>query len=193
VGQLGQTATGLTGGLLGGGQQGGGEQGGGQQGDLLGGLLGGGGQGGGEQGAGQALDPQQLEALVQQTGGQLDPQQLQALLQQGGGQQDGGDGDDADGVGPDTGPGQVAKLAAKAMAQELGAAASDEVKDLGSAAARKARELGERRRQRRADKHNATPAALKAAQEEGIDLDDVEGTGADGRITVKDVREAVEA
>jgi pyruvate/2-oxoglutarate dehydrogenase complex dihydrolipoamide acyltransferase (E2) component len=67
------------------------------------------------------------------------------------------------------------------------------MKDLGSAAARKAKELGERRRQRRAEKQNATPAALKAAQEQGVDLDEIEGTGADGRITVKDVREASEA
>jgi 2-oxoisovalerate dehydrogenase E2 component (dihydrolipoyl transacylase) len=76
---------------------------------------------------------------------------------------------------------------------ELGDAASDQVKELGSAAARKARELGERRRERRAQKHNATPAALKAAEDADIDLDEIEGTGADGRITVKDVREAVES
>jgi 2-oxoisovalerate dehydrogenase E2 component (dihydrolipoyl transacylase) len=67
------------------------------------------------------------------------------------------------------------------------------MKELGTAAARKAKELGERRRQRKAEKHNATPAALKAAQEQGIDIEEIEGTGADGRITVKDVREAVEA
>ena len=73
------------------------------------------------------------------------------------------------------------------------ASASDEMKELGSAAARKAKELGERRRQRRAEKHNATPAALKAAQEAGLDIEEIDGTGADGRITVKDVREAVEA
>jgi pyruvate/2-oxoglutarate dehydrogenase complex dihydrolipoamide acyltransferase (E2) component len=67
------------------------------------------------------------------------------------------------------------------------------MKDLGTAAARKARELGERRRQRRAEKHNATPAAVKTAYEEGVDLDEIEGTGAEGRITVKDVRQALEA
>jgi pyruvate/2-oxoglutarate dehydrogenase complex dihydrolipoamide acyltransferase (E2) component len=65
------------------------------------------------------------------------------------------------------------------------------MKELGTAAARKAKELGERRRQRRAQKHNATRAALKAAEDAGIDLDDVDGTGADGRITVKDVRDAI--
>ncbi len=106
----------------------------------------------------------------------------------GGGQQGGGNGG-----APDPGAGQLAKVVVKTVAHEIGSAASDEVKDLGSAAARKAKDLGERRRQRRAEKHNATPAALKAAQEEGIDLDDIEGSGADGRITVKDVREAIEA
>jgi 2-oxoisovalerate dehydrogenase E2 component (dihydrolipoyl transacylase) len=67
------------------------------------------------------------------------------------------------------------------------------MKDLGTAAARKAREIGDRRRQRRAEKHNATPAAVKIAYEEGIDLDEVDGSGAEGRITVKDVRELLEA
>jgi len=158
----------------------------------LGGLLGGG--GGGEQGG--QIDPQQLQGLIQQTGGQIDPQQLQGLLQQGGGQEQGGGQDGSngsDGLSPDAGAGELAKVVAKTVAQEIGSAASDEMKDLGSAAARKARELGERRRQRRAEKHNATPAALKAAQEEGLDLDEIEGSGADGRITVKDVREAVQA
>ena len=51
----------------------------------------------------------------------------------------------------------------------------------------------QRRRQRRAEKHNATPAAMRAAEEAGIPIDEIEGTGADGRITVRDVREAVEA
>ena len=48
------------------------------------------------------------------------------------------------------------------MAKELGSAASDEAKELGMAATRKAKELGERRRERRAEKHNATEAALAA-------------------------------
>jgi pyruvate/2-oxoglutarate dehydrogenase complex dihydrolipoamide acyltransferase (E2) component len=96
-------------------------------------------------------------------------------------------------VAPDAGAGQLAKVVARTVAQEIGSAASDEMKDLGTAAARKARELGERRRQRRAEKHNATPAAMKAAQELGVDLDEIDGTGADGRITVNDVREAAEA
>ena len=131
---------------------------------------------------------------MQQTGGQLDPSSYRGCLQQGGGRrrtaarQQGGDGG-----APDAGAGQLAKVVAKTVAKEIGSAASDEIKELGIAAARKAKELGERRRQRRAEKHNATPAALKAAQEHGVDLDEIEGTGADGRITVKDVREAAEA
>jgi pyruvate/2-oxoglutarate dehydrogenase complex dihydrolipoamide acyltransferase (E2) component len=38
----------------------------------------------------------------------------------------------------------------------------------------------------------ATPAALRAAEELGVDLLQVEGTGSGGRITVKDVRSAAE-
>ena len=72
----------------------------------------------------------------------------------------------------------------------MGSAASEEAKELGLAATQKAVELSQRRRQKRAEKHNATEAALRQAQDAGIDLDDVEGTGADGRITVSDVRDA---
>ena len=97
-----------------------------------------------------------------------------------------------DGGAPGAGPGQVAKEAAKAVAKEIGAAASDEAKELGIAAGRKAKELGERRRQRRAEKHHATEAALAVAEELDVDLDEIEGTGAEGRITVKDVRGAKE-
>src|SRR5215216_4256192 len=57
--------------------------------------------------------------------------------------------------------GKLAKEAAKILARELGSAASDEAKELGLAATTKATELGERRRQRRAEKHNATEAALR--------------------------------
>ncbi len=42
----------------------------------------------------------------------------------------------------------------------------------------------------RAEKHHATQAAMKTAQELGVNLDEVEGSGAEGRITVKDVRSA---
>jgi pyruvate/2-oxoglutarate dehydrogenase complex dihydrolipoamide acyltransferase (E2) component len=87
----------------------------------------------------------------------------------------------------------VAKELAKVLAREIGHAASDEARDLGLAATRKVRELGERREQRRAQKHQATSAAIRLADKLGIDLADVEGTGSEGRVTVKDVREAVEA
>jgi pyruvate/2-oxoglutarate dehydrogenase complex dihydrolipoamide acyltransferase (E2) component len=87
-------------------------------------------------------------------------------------------------------PAQVAKLAAKAVAQEIGSAASDEAKELGLAATRKVKELGERRRLKLAEKQHATPAAMRMAEELGVRLRDVEGSGADGRITVADVREA---
>jgi pyruvate/2-oxoglutarate dehydrogenase complex dihydrolipoamide acyltransferase (E2) component len=76
------------------------------------------------------------------------------------------------------------------LAKELGAAATDEAKELGQAATQKAKELAERRRRKRADKYDATESALHLADELGVDLEDVEGTGAEGRITVKDVRQA---
>ena len=101
-----------------------------------------------------------------------------------GGDQGGGDGLTA---------GKLAKEAAKIIAKELGAAASDEAKELGLAATHKAAELGERRRERRATKHHATEAALREAESAGIDLDDLEGSGAEGRITVKDVKAASRA
>ena len=109
----------------------------------------------------------------------------------GGGQGNGGGGHSG-GAGdvPDAARGGVAKQAAKVVAKEIASAASDEAKDLGLAATRKVKDLGERRRQRRAEKHNATRAAFQAAEELGVNLDEVEGTGADGRITVRDVRDA---
>ena len=91
------------------------------------------------------------------------------------------------------GKGQLAKEMARTVAKEIGSAAADEAKDVSMAATRKVHELGERRRQRRAEKLNATDAALRVAQELEVDIDEVEGTGADGRITVKDVRDARES
>jgi hypothetical protein len=87
---------------------------------------------------------------------------------------------------------KLAKTAAKTAAREIGSAASDEAKELGMAATRKVKELGERRRQRRAARHHATPAAMELADDLGVDLDEVEGSGADGRIVVGDVRDAAE-
>jgi len=90
-------------------------------------------------------------------------------------------------------PSALAKEMARAVAREIGQAASEEARDLGLAATRKVRELGERREQRRAEKYQATEAALRVADELGIDLAELNGTGSEGRITVKDVREAQEA
>jgi len=106
----------------------------------------------------------------------------------GGGNGGGGGGEGQGGNGLTAG--MLAKEAAKLVVKELGAAASDEAKELGLAATHKAAELGERRRQRRADKHNATEAALRQAEEAGVDLDEIEGSGAEGRITVRDIQKA---
>jgi pyruvate/2-oxoglutarate dehydrogenase complex dihydrolipoamide acyltransferase (E2) component len=88
------------------------------------------------------------------------------------------------------------------VAKEIGSTATEEAKDLGMAATRKATEkvmeLGERRRRKRAEKHNATEehnateAAIRQASELGVDLGDLEGSGAEGRITVRDVKQAAE-
>lgn len=108
-----------------------------------------------------------------------------ASLLQGGG---GGNGDVADASA--TG---IAKLAAKMVVQELKSAATEEAKELGLAAARKAKEVGERRKERKAEELNATEAALRTAEEMDVDLEDIDGTGPEGRITIRDVREAQEA
>ncbi|HET9161827.1 MAG TPA: E3 binding domain-containing protein [Solirubrobacterales bacterium] len=89
--------------------------------------------------------------------------------------------------------GQVAKHLAKLLAKELGAAASDEAKELSLAASQKALEMGERRRHRRATKHNATTGALRKAEELDLDIDEVEGSGAEGRVTIHDVEKAATA
>jgi hypothetical protein len=136
----------------------------------------GGAVGGLGQGAGQALGGV----------GQL------AQLAGGGGGSGGGGGGGGGGNGGGNGltGGRLAKEAAKVVVREIGSAATDEVKDLGLAATQKAMELGEKRRQKRASRHNATEAALREAEAAGIDLEEVEGTGAEGRITVQDVRGA---
>src|SRR5215203_5099435 len=94
----------------------------------------------------------------------------------GGGGNGGGNGGGGNG-GEGISGGQLAKAIAKVVAKELGSAASDEAKDIGLAATHKAMELGERRRQRRAEEHR-------------VDVDHVEGTGAEGRVTVHDVEKA---
>jgi hypothetical protein len=129
---------------------------------------------GAAQGAGQALsEVGGVGALVGGAG--------HAAGQAGQGGQGGGDGITAP---------LLAKQVAKTVAKELGAAASDEARDLGLAATHKVMEIGDRRREKRATKHHATPAALQRAEKLGIDLTEVEGSGAEGRITVRDVQRA---
>ena len=137
------------------------------------------------QGAGEALGD------VGQGAGQAVGGVGQSLRQlgQGAGQLADGGGGGGQGGNGITGT-KLAKEAAKVIAKEIGSAATDEAKDLGLAATQKAVELGERRRQKRASKYNATEAALRAAEEDGVDLDEVEGSGAEGRIVVRDVEQA---
>ena len=85
---------------------------------------------------------------------------------------------------------EAAKTVAKTVVKEIGSAATDEAKDLGQAATRKVMELGERRRRRRAEKHPATDAAKRQAEQLGIEIEEIEGSGADGRVTVQDVKRA---
>jgi len=131
------------------------------------------------QGAGQAVG-----GLGQGAGA------LGALAGSGAGGGNGGEGNGGGNGGEGVSGGQIVKQIAKIVAKEIGAAASDEAKELGLAATHKAMELGERRRQKRAMKHNATEAALRKAEEAGVDVDEVEGTGAEGRVTVHDVEKA---
>jgi hypothetical protein len=135
------------------------------------------------QGAGQAVgNLDQVVGGVGQTVGQAG-QAVGGLTQ--GGRPNGG-------APPAPTPSELAKEVAKLVAREVGSTASDEARDLGLAAARKMREVSERRQQRRAEKYEATEAAVRMADELGIDLAELEGTGSDGRVTVKDVRQARE-
>jgi hypothetical protein len=187
VGQVGQGAGQAVGGV---------GQAAGEVGQGAGQAVGGAGQALGQvgQGAGElAGQAGQAAGGLGQAGGQ--PSEGAAQQQDGGQQPQPGAQQAQDGGQPLSAgsPGaQLAKEAAKTVAKELGAAASDEAKDLGLAATRKVKELGARRRERRAEKHHATEAALRAAEELDVDLDEIEGTGADGRIKVEDVRAAAE-
>jgi e3 binding domain len=100
-----------------------------------------------------------------------------------------------DGAG-DIDPATIAKVAARDTARQLGLTAAEgtriTAKALGAAAKRKAHEVRENRRQRKAQDQDATEAAVRMAEELDVDLDEIEGTGADGRITVHDVRAAAE-
>jgi hypothetical protein len=108
-----------------------------------------------------------------------------------GASQGSGDGQQNGGDPQGSGRGVLGEVA-KTVVREVGHAASDEARDLGLAATRKVRALGERREQRRAKRLNATDAAVRIADQLGIDLADISGSGSDGKITVKDVREAPE-
>jgi hypothetical protein len=143
------------------------------------------------QGAGQAVGGIG-QGAGQAVGGIGAAGQLLGGAGQAGGQ--GGQGSQGDGGGEGNGltAPTLAKEVAKTVAKELGAAASDEARDLGLAATHKVMELGDRRRDKRAAKHGATPAALQRAEELSVDLNDVEGSGARGRITVRDVERAQE-
>jgi hypothetical protein len=160
-------------------------------GQLVGGagqVLGGAGQavGGLGQGVGQLG-----EAATGAVGGA--GQAAQGPVQDGGPQQGQQPAEGDGGMSATPRSGGLAKVVAKTVAQEIRHAASEEARDLGLAATRKVRELGERREQRRAEKHNATEAALRIADELEIDLAHVDGTGSGGRITVKDVQREVQS
>jgi hypothetical protein len=161
-------------------------QGAGQAAGNLDQLVGGAGQTVGQlgQGAGQAVGGLE-QALPLGGAGQAG---------QGGGAQNGGLAQGQTDGQPDggAGPGGVAKVVVKTVAREIKHAASDEARDLGLAAARKVRGLAERREHRRAEKYNATDAALRVADELGVDLAEVKGTGSGGRITVKDVQQQLQ-
>jgi pyruvate dehydrogenase E2 component (dihydrolipoamide acetyltransferase) len=98
----------------------------------------------------------------------------------------------AEGAVPDASASGIAKLAAKLAVQELKSAATDEARELGLAAARKAKEVGERRKERKSEELNATEAAMRTAEDLDVDLGDVDGTGPEGRITIRDVRHTQE-
>jgi hypothetical protein len=131
------------------------------------------------QGAGQAVG-----GLGQGAGQALGGLGAGQLAAGGGGSGSQGAGDGGDGL---TAP-RVAKEVVKTVARELGSAAGDEARDLGLAATHKVMELGERRRDRRAERHNTTPRALELAHDLGVDLNEIDGSGAGGRITARDVR-----
>lgn len=90
----------------------------------------------------------------------------------------------------------VAKAAAKSMVKELGSAATEEAREIGQAAKQKVRELGggegEEPSEAAETAANATPAARRVADELGVPLGDVVGSGPDGRVMVADVRNASE-
>jgi pyruvate/2-oxoglutarate dehydrogenase complex dihydrolipoamide acyltransferase (E2) component len=142
------------------------------------------------QGAGQAV-----EGVGQGTGqaaGNLD--QVLANAGQTAGQAGQGAGQAAGALGGGGGGlEEVADLVSADHPTRAKKAAKLTVKELGVSAKEKVKEIGERRRHRKAEEHDATDRAYELADELGVDLDEVEGSGAEGRITVRDVRRAASA
>lgn len=103
-------------------------------------------------------------------------------------------GDIGEGAGEAIDPAVIAKETVRATARQIGSTATEGAKHtakaLGAATQRKVRQAKERRRERRADEQNATKAAIGLAEELALDLAEVKGSGAEGRITVNDVRTA---
>jgi pyruvate/2-oxoglutarate dehydrogenase complex dihydrolipoamide acyltransferase (E2) component len=88
--------------------------------------------------------------------------------------------------------GDLGETAGQAVEGGLLSLAKFEAKGVGLAAARKAKEIAERRKQRKAGELNATEAALRTADDLGVELKGIEGSGPGGRITIRDVRQAQE-
>ncbi len=88
------------------------------------------------------------------------------------------------------GLGELAELVSADHSTRAKQAAKLTVKEIGATAKEKVKEIGENRRHRKAEQHDATDRAYELADELGVDLDEVKGSGADGRVTVKDVRAA---
>ena len=86
----------------------------------------------------------------------------------------------ADGDGGGGGLEDVAGLLAGDHPTRAKEAAKLTVKELGVSAKEKVKEIGERRRHRKAEEYDATDRAYEVADELGVDLDEVEGSGADG-------------
>jgi hypothetical protein len=142
------------------------------------------------QGAGQAV-----EGVGQGTGqaaGNLD--QVVSNAGQAVGQAGQGAGQAAGALGGGGGGGgaleDVAGLLSADHSTRAKEAAKLTVKELGVSAKEKVKEIGERRRHRKAEEHDATDRAYEVADELGVDLDEVDGSGAHGRITVRDVERA---
>jgi pyruvate/2-oxoglutarate dehydrogenase complex dihydrolipoamide acyltransferase (E2) component len=147
------------------------------------------------QGAGQAVEGigqgtgeaagnlDQVLANAGQAVGQAGQGAGQAAGALGGG---GGGGDGGGGGGLE----DVAGLIAGDHPTRAKEAAKLTVKELGVSAKEKFQEIGERRRHRKAEEYDATDRAYEIADELGVDLDEVEGSGSEGRITVRDVQRA---